>query len=79
MVKRRNAAEIQGLRGILEVQCRYGCGTRVIITSTTKGKAVVLDESENGFFVINEADQAVWVPEGGDYAFHVCPDVREVY
>ena len=79
MIKRKTAEEIQSLRRILQVPCRYGCGARVIITSTTKGKTVVLDETENGYFVINEADQAVWVPEGGNYAFHVCPELREIY
>lgn len=77
-VKRRSASEIQGLRGILEVACRYGCGERVIITATTKGKTVVLEEQINGCFVINDRDQAVWVPGGGDYGFHCCPDLAEI-
>lgn len=77
-IKRRSSAEIQGLRGILQVTCRYGCGGRVIITSTTKGKTVVLDEQPEGCFVINETDQAVWVPGGGDYGFHCCPELTEV-
>jgi len=31
---RRNAAEVQRLRGLLEVKCRNGCGTDLLITST---------------------------------------------
>lgn len=77
-ITRRSSAEIQRLRGTLELRCRYGCGSHVVITTTTNGKTIVLSETRGGAFVIDENDQAVWVGGDGDYDFHSCGDFEEV-
>jgi len=75
----RTPGEIQKRRGIRVVLCRAGCGTTVLITSTQSGKTVVLDDQDDGDFVINEDNQAIRVADDGDYGFHHCPIYDEVY
>jgi hypothetical protein len=72
--------EIATMRPAFEARCKASgsCEAMVVITTTPKGKYVVLNECEDGPFVLDTNDRAVWVGEGGNLEFHRCPELMEI-